>query len=183
MTIIQRLRYALRQLGKSPIFTAVCILTIALGIGANTAIFSVMNAVLLRSLPVPNSDQLAYFHLRNQPMTTTQTGYADMSMSMPVFEAMRARQDVFQDVMAFAPLAFEKVAVRIGNEPEVVFGEEVSGNFFSGLQVQPVIGRGFTLEDEKTHAAVLVLNYAWWKGRLASDQGVLGKTMYIKGVP
>jgi predicted permease len=183
MTITHGLRYALRQLGKSPIFTAVCVLTIALGIGANTAIFSVMNAVLLRSLPVPNADELAYFHLRNQPMTTTQTGYADMSMSMPVFEAMRTRQDVFQDVIAFAPLAFEKVAVRIGKEPEVVFGEEVSGNFFSGLQVHPVVGRGFTLDDERTHAAIAVLNYAWWKGRLAGDKDIPGKTMYIKGIP
>jgi len=183
MRIVQRVRYALRQLGKSPIFTAVCMLTIALGIGANTAIFSVMNAVLLRSLPVPHSDELAYFHLHNQPMTTSSTGYADMSMSVNVFEAIRTRQDVFQSVIAFAPLAFEKVAVRIGKEPEEALGEEVSGNFFGGLEVQPIVGRGFTLDDERTHAAVAVLNYAWWKSRLAGDKDVLGKTMYVKGIP
>ena len=73
-TVLQNLRYALRQWAKSPGFALVCILTIALGIGANTAIFSVMNAVLLRFLPVPNPQQLVYLYLRNQPMGTSQTG-------------------------------------------------------------------------------------------------------------
>jgi len=181
--IIQGLRYTLRQLAKSPVFTTVSILTIALGIGANTAIFSVMNTVLLHSLPVPNSQQLVYFHLKNQPLSTSQTGYGDMSMSMPVFEAMRGRQEVFTDVIGFAPLAFEKVAVRVGPEPEEAVGEMVSGNFFSGLQVQPTLGRGFTLKDEKTHAPIAVVNCAWWKGRFAGDKDILGRTIYVKGVP
>jgi predicted permease len=164
-------------------FTAVSILTIALGIGANTAIFSVMNAVLLHFLPVANPQQLVYFHLKNQPLSTSQTGYGDMSMSMPVFEAMRVRQDVFSDVTGFAPLAFEKVAVRIGPEPEETWGEMVSGNFFSALQVQPILGRGFTRQDESTHALFAVLNYAWWKGRFAGDKNILGKTIYVKSIP
>ncbi len=180
---IQGFRYALRQLAKSPVFTAVAILTIALGIGANTAIFSVMNAVLLRSLPVPNPQQLVYFHLKNQPISTSQTGYGDMSMSLPVFEALRTRHEVFTDVIGFAPLAFEKVAVRIGPEPEEKLGEMVSGNFFSALQVQPIIGRGFTLNDESSHAPVAVLNYAWWKTRFAGDKDILGKTIFVKGIP
>ena len=163
--VIQGLRYTLRQLAKAPVFTGVSILTIALGIGANTAIFSVMNTVLLHTLPVPNPQQLVYFHLKNQPLSTSQTGYGDMSMSMPIFEAMRNRQEVFSDVIGFAPLAFEKVAVRIGSEPEETWGEMVSGNFFSGLQAQPILGRGFTRNDESTHAPIAVVNYAWWKGR------------------
>src|SRR5437588_7988489 len=181
--LAQGLRHTFRQLAKSPVFTAVSLLTIALGVGANTAIFSVMNAVLLRTPPVPNPHQLVYFHLKNQPLSTSQTGYGDMSMSLPVFEAMRIRQDVFTDVIGFAPLAFEKVAVRIGPEPEETWGEMVSGNFFSGLQVQPILGRGFTLKDESTHAPIAVVNYAWWKGRLAGDKDILGRTIYIKGVP
>lgn len=181
--VIQGLRYTLRQLAKSPVFTVVSILTIALGIGANTAIFSVMNAVLLRCLPVPNSQQLVYFHLKNQPLSTSQTGYGDMSMSLPVFEAMRMRQDVFTDVIGFAPLAFEKVAVRIGREPEETLGEMVSGSFFSGLQVQPIVGRVFTLKDESTHAPIVVLNYGWWKNRFGGDKDILGRTIYVKGVP
>jgi predicted permease len=181
--VVQVLRYTLRQLAKSPIFTAISILTIALGIGANTAIFSVMNAVLLHFLPVPNPQRLVYFHMKNQPLSTSQTGYGDMSMSMPVFKAMRIRREVFTDVIGFAPLAFEKVAVRIGPEPEETWGEMVSGNFFSGLQVQPTIGRVFTLKDESTHAPIAVVNYAWWKGRFAGDKDILGRTIYIKGVP
>src|SRR5437660_3603339 len=181
--MIQGLRYTIRQLAKSPVFTAVSILTIALGIGANTAIFSVMNTVLLHTLPVPNPQQLVYFHLKNQPLSTSQTGYGDMSMSMPIFEAMRNRQEVFSDVIGFAPLAFDKVAVRIGSEPEETWGEMVSGNFFSGLQAQPILGRGFTRNDESTHAPIAVVNYAWWKGRLAGDKDILGRTIYIKGVP
>src|ERR1700745_1169305 len=120
--VIQGLRYTFRQLAKWPGFTAVSILTIALGIGGNTALFSVMNDVLLHFLPVPDPQQLVYFHLKNQPLSTSQTGYGDMSMSMPVFEAMRGRQEVFTDVIGFAPLAFEKVAVRIGPEPEEAVG-------------------------------------------------------------
>src|SRR6266481_2248671 len=116
--VVQGLRHTLRQLAKSPVFTAISILTIALGIGANTAIFSVMNAVLLHFLPVPNPQQLVYFHLKNQPLSTSQTGYGDMSMSMPVFEAMRIRQEVFTDVIGFAPLASENLAARLGAEPE-----------------------------------------------------------------
>ena len=177
------LRYTFRQLAKSPVFTGVSILTIALGIGANTAIFSVMNAVILRSLPVPDPQQLVYFHLKNQPLSTSQTGFSDMSMSLPVYEALRTRQEVFQDVIGFAPLAFEKVPVRVGREPEEVLGEMVSGNFFSGLGVQPVLGRGFAPQDESTHASVAVLNHAWWNGRFAGAKDILGKTIYVKGVP
>ena len=173
----------LRQFRKSPVFTAVAVVTIALGIGANTAVFSVMNAVLLRSVAAPNPWELVYFHLRNQPLSTSQTGFGDMSLSMPVFEAMRARRDVFRSVMAFAPLAFDKTTVRIGAEPEQDLGEMVSGNFFSGLGVQPVLGRGFTEEDERTHAAIAVLSHDWWKRRFGGDSGVLGKVFYVKGVP
>jgi predicted permease len=183
LRVAQGLAYTFRQLAKSPVFTAVSILTIALGIGANTAIFSVMNAVLLQYLPVPNPQQLVYFHLKNQPLSTSQTGYGDLSMSLPVFEAVRLRQEVFTDVIGFAPLAFEKVAVRIGAEPEETLGEMVSGNFFSGLQVQPILGRGFTRRDESTHAPIAVLNYAWWKSRFAGDKDILGRTIYVKGIP
>jgi hypothetical protein len=111
---LQDLRYTVRQLTKSPGFTIVAVLTIALGIGANTAIFNVMNAVLLHFLPVSNPRQLVFFHLGNQPPNTSQTGYGDLSMSLPVFEAMRDRRDVFSDVIAFAPLAFDMAAVRVG---------------------------------------------------------------------
>jgi len=176
------LRYTIRQLLKSPVFTIVAVLTIALGIGANTAIFSVMNAVLLRYLPVPHPRELVYFHLKNQPLSTSQSGYDDTSMSLPVFEAMRSRQEVFTDVVAFAPLAFQKVSVRVGADPEQAYGEMVSGNFFSGLQVKPILGRGFTMQDERNHAPVAVLSYQWWNQRFGGSRSVLGQAVYVKGV-
>src|SRR5438270_9670665 len=97
--LAQGLRHTFRQLAKSPVFTAVSILTIALGMGANTAIFSVMNAVLLRTLPVPNPHHLVYFHLKNHPLTPWQTAHGDISRSMPVFPAMRTRKEVFQGLL------------------------------------------------------------------------------------
>ena len=180
---LQNVRYSLRQLAKAPLFTTVCVLTIALGIGASTAVYSVMNAVLLRYLPVGNPEQLVYVHLKNQPLKTSQTGYGDLSLSLPIFEALRARHDVFKEVIGFAPLGFQKIAVRIGAEPEEALGEMVSGNFFSALEVKPFLGRGFTLQDEWSHAPIAVLNYSWWTGRFASDRNVLGRTLYVKGVP
>lgn len=176
-------RHALRQLAKTPGFTFVAIVTIALGVGANTAVFSVLNAVLLRFLPVPNPQQLAVFHLKNQPLNTSQSGYDDTSLSLPVFNAMRARHDVFTDVVAYAPLAFGKVSVRFGSEPEEAHGELVSGNYFSGLGVRPYAGRGFTAQDEMQNAKIAVLSYRWWTSRFGSANDVIGKTLYVKGIP
>ncbi|MGI9072832.1 MAG: ABC transporter permease [Bryobacteraceae bacterium] len=181
--LTQDLRYAFRQWAKSPGFALVCVLTIALGIGANTAIFSVMNTVLLRFLPVPNPQQLVYLHLKNQPLATPQTGYGDISLSRPVYEQMRVQPRVFSDVIALVPLAFGKVAVRLGAEPEQANGEMVSGNFFSGLRVRLALGRGFTTADEVNHASIAVLNYAWWTRQFAQDPGVLSHTLYVKGLP
>jgi predicted permease len=181
--LMQDLHYAFRQWAKSPGFALVCVLTIALGIGANTAIFSVMNTVLLRFLPVPNPQQLVYLHLQNQPLGTSQTGYSDTSLSLPVYEQMRAQRRVFSDLIAMAQLAFGKVAVRFGREPEQAYGEMVSGNFFSGLGVHPSFGRGFTTTDETNHTATAVLNHSWWTQRFGQDPGVLGETLYVKGLP
>lgn len=177
------LRYAFRQLLRAPGFTIVAILTIALGIGANTAVFSVMNAVLLRFLPVPNPQELVLLHLKNQPLSTTQSGYDDTSLSWPVFETMRSRHDVFTDVVAFAPLDFQKVPIRVGQDPELVHGEMVSGNFFSGLDIHPFLGRTFTLDDERQSAPVAILSHRWWNAHFHSSTAILGQTIYVKGLP
>ena len=184
--LIQDLRYALRQMRKSPGFVLVAVVTLALGIGANTAVFSVMNAVLLRELPVRDPERLYYVQIGNgqmQPPGAGNTGDATNAFSEPVFETLRERKDIFEDLIAYVPLAFDKVVVRYGDIPEEASGYEVSGNFFSGLTAQVVRGRGFTLADEKQHAPVAVISDGYWNRRFGRSRAVLGSTLFIKGVP
>ncbi|HEY3989490.1 MAG TPA: ABC transporter permease [Acidobacteriaceae bacterium] len=175
------LRYAIRQLRKRPGFTLVCVVTLALGIGANTAVFSVMNAVLLKSLPVADAAHVFYLRTSNPPrgtgtIDTTQT------FSYPVYDALR-RQNGAMQVMAYVPLASDKVAVRYGAQPGVASGEMVSGNFFSGLGIKLARGHGFTEQDESAHAPVAVISYAYWTQRFSRDPAILGQTFYVNGVP
>ena len=181
----QDVRYALRQLRKSPGFAAIAVVTLALGIGANAAVFSVMNAILLRTLPVRDPAQLYYAQIAagNQPPGASNTGNDNTSFSEPVFEALRQRGDVFADLIAYAPLGEPKTAVRFGNTPEEAEGEEVSGNFFSGLTAGIIRGRGFTLDDEKNHAPLVVISYDYWRRRFSRDPSVLGQTFFVKGIP
>ena len=101
------------------------------------------------------------------------------------FEALRQRSEIFEeDLIAYVPLSFNgSVAVRHAELPEEAAGEEVSGNFFSGLSARIEAGRGFTLDDEKSHAPVVVLSYDYWTRSFARDPDILGKTVHIKGVP
>jgi predicted permease len=183
--LLQDFRFALRQLRKNPGFTAVAVITLALGIGANTAVFSVMNAVLLRTLPVRDPQRLYYLQIAvgNQPPGAGNTGNSDTSFSEPVFEALRQRNDVLDDVIAYVPLGIGRVAARYREAPEEAEGDEVSGNFFSGLGAQIVRGRGFSLSDEKDHTSLVVISYDYWTRRFARDPAVLGGTLFVKNVP
>jgi len=160
---------------------------LALGIGANTAVFSVMNAVLFQLLPVTHPDGLYYVHMaygQSNPPGADGSGDSNTSFSEPVFEALRHRTDVFEELIGYVPLSFNRsVAVRHGELPESAEGEEVSGNFFSGLGVRMEGGRGFTLGDEKNHAPIVVLSYDYWTRSFARDPEILDKTIYLKGVP
>jgi predicted permease len=183
-TCWQDVRFAARMMRKSPGFTFVAMLTLALGIGGNTAVFSVMNTVLLRYLPLPNPQQLVFLRLPNAtPDGVSTTGDGDRSFSYPVFEALRKERAVFSDLMAYVPLAVDEVAVRIGGDPEEAEGDMVSGNFFSGLGVSFTRGRGFALEDETAHASVVVLSYSYWTTRFGRSPSAIGQTIYVKGVP
>jgi predicted permease len=183
LNLPQDLSYAWRQLKKSPGFALVAIVTLALGIGANTAIFSVMNAVMLRYLPVPNPQQLVYLEGAHRPSNTAQTGDGDFSFTEYTFEQLRTDHNVFSDLMAFLPLGLPTVPVRYGDEPEQARADMVSGNFFSGLGVEMERGRAFTLQDETRHAQVAVLSYAYWTRRFGRDPSILGSTLYVKGIP
>ena len=100
-----------------------------------------------------------------------------------MFQALRERHDAFADVIASAPLAIDKTSIRIGNEPELAYGEVVSGNFFSGLGAKIARGRGFSVEDESQKSPVTVLSYQFWTRRFHRDPDVIGKTLYVKGFP
>jgi len=181
--IAQDLRFAVRQLRRTPGFAVVAVLTLALGIGANAAVFSVMNAVMLRYLPVPNPQQLVLLHYTDQPENSGQTGYDDTSLSEPVFASLRKQSNVFSDLVAFVPLGIPKIAVRIGDEAEEAAVDEVSGNFFSGLGVRIARGRAFEIDDETHHTQLAVLSYGYWTSRFGRNPSMLGQTIFIKGVP
>jgi predicted permease len=183
VVMIQNLRYALRQLKRTPAFTATAVVTLALGIGANAAIFSVMNALLLRYLPARDPQRLVYLHTTDNPPGSSQTGHGDTSLTMPIFEQLRKRKDAFADVVAYVPLGIGKVAVRYGKEPQEAMAEMVSGNFFSSLGVLPSSGRTFGIEDEAAQTPVAVLSYSWWTRQFGRDPSVVGQPLYIKDVP
>jgi len=102
--MLQDLRFALRQLRRTPAFAFVAVLTFALGIGANTAVYSVLNAVVLRLLPVAHAERLVFLHTSGQPLNSSQTGHDDSSLSLPVVEQLRAQKEIFSEVIAFVPL-------------------------------------------------------------------------------
>jgi predicted permease len=180
--LLNYLQYALRQLRKAPGFTLVCTLTLALGIGANTAVFSVMNAVLLKSLPVTDPDRVVYLNTSGTPK---RTGTVDSheTFSYPVYDALRQQHGGLVQVMAYVPLSNGKVAVRYEAQPEEAEGDMVSGNFFSGLGVRLARGRGFTEQEETSHAPIAVISYKYWTRRFSRSPDVLGKTLYVNGVP
>ena len=181
-TLLQDVRFGFRQLRRTPGFALVAVLTLALGIGANTAVFSVMNAVLLKSLPVRDPQELVYLHTSGFP--GGQTGYGDTSMRMQVYQALRDQKRVFSDLMGWCPLSTASgIAVRYGNEPEEAKGDMVSGNFFTGLGVTAVAGRTFSMEDEQNHTQNAVLSYDYWTRRFSRDPAVVGHPFVIKGVP
>jgi predicted permease len=181
--MLQDFRFAIRQLGRTPVFAVVAVLTFALGIGANAAVFSVMNAVVLRFLPVQAPDRLVILHTTKQPDQSSQTGYDNTSLSLGVFEQLRAETRVFSDLMAYVPLGTSQTAVRVGTEAENVWADMVTGNFFSGLGVRMHSGRGFTMAEEKEHAQSAVIGHGFWTRRFAQSPTAVGSTIFVKGVP
>ena len=182
-SLLPDLKFTLRTLRRSPLFTAVVILMLALGIGANTAIFSVMNAVLLRDLPVPNPQQIVFLHTTTRPAGSGQTGYGDLEFPEHIFETLRLERGAFSDLAASVPLGISKTPVRYGSEPEEAQADMVSGNFFTGLGVGTICGRQLTMEDEKNHSQVAVLGHGYWSRRFGENCSVLGQTLHVRGVP
>jgi predicted permease len=185
-TLLQDLRYGLRQLRRNPAFAAVTVLTLALGIGANTAIFSLIDAVMLKMLPVKDPQQLVILssHRTKGGPGPTYSGYG-MSLSYSGFERLRRQNEVFSSVMGFVPLGFgpASVTVNVNGQPSLAGGEMVSGNYFVGLGVPAILGRVLTDEDEDHAARVTVLSYGYWMRKFGRDPSVIGKTIGLGGEP
>src|SRR6266550_4395353 len=187
--LLQDIRFALRTLRKSPGFTAVAVLTLALGVGANTSIFSFIDAVLLRSIPVKDSQQLVVFNwsARANPKLqghsgygdcADQTGIGDCSFSIPFYKTVRAQAGAFSGMAAFAgPLG---VDLSGNGAASIVRGLYVSGDFFSTLGVSTFIGRPLTPSDDSPSAPpAIVLNYAYWVRAFGAAPSVVGRTVRL----
>ena len=173
-TLWQDLRYALRMPFKNPGFTAVAVLTLALGIGANTAIFSVINTVLLRPLPYKDPDRLGMVWEDN-----TKGGYPRDTPAAANYVDWRDQNQVFESMAAMADQSFNLTGV---GEPERIEGRRVSASLFPLLGVEPYLGRAFSPEeDQPGNNRVVILSYGLWQRRFGSDMNVTQKPLTLNG--
>ena len=177
----QDMRYTLRTLGRDVGFTVVAVLILGLGIGANVAVFSVVNTILLRPLPFPESQQLVWIAPPPQ-----KCGLSCATYSADAYEEFKAQSRSYQDVTGYMAFSSpDNLRLTVGNgEPQPATGMEVIGNFFSVLGVQPVLGRTFTREElEKGAHPVALLEYAYWKRQFAGDASIVGREIDLNGQP
>ena len=165
--LLQDMRYAFRLIAKAPAIAAVAILSLGLGVGANTAIFSIVNGVLLRQLPIGDPDRVVVLY------NTTNCSYPD-------YLDYRDKNEVFSDVAAYTPVP---LSLNTGEKAERSFGWIVSGNYFSILGVTAAAGRILTPQDDQTPGAhpVAVISYSFWKSRFGGDPGIVGREILLNG--
>jgi predicted permease len=191
------LAYGVRQIFKNPGFTSIIVLTLALGIGANTAIFTLVNAVTLRSLPVRDPQQLVVLEwsARKRPENFSSSGFGDCALSdrnaarvtscslpYPLFQKIQAETKVFVDTMAFAGPSEMNLSGE--GAATIAQGELVSGSYFATLGVSAALGRALLPEDEKPGAAaVAVLDYAYWQRVFGGSPAVIGRTIRLNDTP
>lgn len=179
------LRHAGRQLGRSPIFTIVAILSLALGIGANTAIFQLIDAVRLRALPVKEPSQLVTVQLADRSRMRGSQASVYPGLTNPVWEKLRDRQDIFSGVFAWGSNDFGLDALNTGGEGRLAQGLFVSGDFFRVLGVQPLMGRVFTTEDDRRGCGLpgAVISYVFWQRELGGDPSAVGRKLTLNYHP
>src|SRR5690349_22464005 len=164
------LRFAFRQLLKNPGFSAVAVVTLALGIGANTAVFSLINSVMLKPVMARNPHQLVGLYQRDRDKAE---GY--QFFSYPDFKDLQSGKEVFSDLVA---MGLATIGVRQGELTTEVHANLVSANYFALLGVRPAMGRGFLPEEETSGAPVAVLNHAFWQ-RLGGDPNIVGHVLKL----
>src|SRR5882762_766971 len=169
--LLQDLRYAVRMLAKNPGFTLIAVLTLALGIGANTVVFSVLNALLLRPLAVERPNELAFLENQNGP-----------SHSFPNYKDLRDRNRTFAGLIGYriAPMELET-----HDRADRIWGYLATGNYFDVLGVRPVLGRFFKQSDDlhPGESPYAVLSYKAWQSRFGADPAIVGKTIRINRQP
>ncbi|HEY6388912.1 MAG TPA: ABC transporter permease [Candidatus Acidoferrum sp.] len=196
-TLWQDIRYGLRMLVKNPGFTAIAVATLALGIGANTAIFSLVNAVMLQSIPVRDPQKLVVLRwsAHGHPQNAGSSSYGDCqrtnwtdkisgscSFSYPMFKAIREHVEAFSSVGAFAGPA--QLDLTGNGTASITRAEIVSGDYFQTLGVRAAAGRTIEPSDERPGAeAVAVLSYAYWQGAFGGAQSAIGKTIKLNNLP
>ena len=195
-TFLRDLRYGARMLRRSPIVTTVAILSLALGIGANTALFSVLDAVLLKTLPVEAPDRLVVFEWQSgrafRISGMSGTSNVDVPQGMrglslfryEVFEKMgqaqvaAGQESPLSDLFAFGPIS--QLTARVGGQAEVIKGQAVSAGYFPGLRVQPSLGRAITDDDDRPGAPpVVVLSNQFWRERFGASPTVIGQQLIL----
>src|SRR6266511_1862108 len=173
--MFQDLRYGARMLLKSPGFTAAAVLSLALGIGANTAIFSVVNAVMIRPLPYDRPDQIMRLWT-----TQPERGAVRLPFSAPDFVDLKEQNRVFTDMAVFRGWPF---ILTGAGEPLSVFGHRVSAGFFTVLGVKPLLGRGFLYEEDSPgNDRVVIISYGLWQSHFAADPGIIGRSLTVNDI-
>src|SRR5262245_16860892 len=179
-TSLSDLRYAVRGLRRSPLFASVAILSLALGIGANTAIFTLIDQILLRKLPVAHPEQLVMLY---QQGAHNGSNMGARMHSYPMYQEFQKRAEPFSEVLC---RRLVPTSVAIDNQTERLDAEMVSGNYFTMLGVRPALGRVFNSEeDDRTFAGhpSVVLGYDYWVRRFARDTSVIGKKILVNNYP
>jgi predicted permease len=176
------LRFGFRTLRRSPVFTIVAVLSLALGIGANTSIFSLLSQVMFRFLPVADPARLVVFHTEGQRNGRSSSDNFEAVFSYPMYRDLRDRNQVFSGVIARSSAP---VSLSYNGQTERARAEMVSGNFFDVLGVRPAIGRLLTQEDDSAPGAhpVVVLSHGYWKRRFGSNPGIVNQKVNLNGHP
>jgi len=176
---VQDLRYAFRTLRKAPLFTSVAVLSLALGIGANTAIFTLVNQLILQLLPVRDPQQLVLLTARGQHYGSNNGSNA---ISYPMYQDFRDKNQVFQGMFCRFSTS---LSLTYDGRTELIVGELVSGNYFPVLGVGAALGRVFTAQDDLIQGGhpIAVLSYGYWKTRFAADPSVIGRKIVVNDYP
>ncbi|MFN8091067.1 MAG: ABC transporter permease [Vicinamibacteria bacterium] len=183
-SLLQDIRYAARNLRRDAGFTTVALLILALGIGANTAVFSVVNTVLLRPLPFADPDRLVWIEddfATDSVQSEAPKNLSTLTFPVDVFEAMRSLSHSFEDITAYSAfLALGDYKLLGRGAPERLVGLPVAENFFSVLGVRPALGRAFLKEEcQRNGRKAVLLSHALWKQRFAGDPGILGQSLTL----